>query len=138
MTSIDKIIQEVMARHGIILDRDDPILMIYTINRQVMEASMGIQHNLLEEYLTAMKTLSTQLQDQSANRLDATIRESTVAAKLALRQEAQRLFQEFKLEGEAANHKLMTDFLHWRRYAGLSAIISMLSLVAAATVLWVS
>lgn len=134
---LDEIVQEVAARHGIVLGRDDPILMIYTINGKVMEASTGIQRALLEEYLAGMKTLSAQFQEQSASRFDTIMREATTSARLALRQEVQQLFREHKLESETANRKMVEDFLHWRRFAGLSACISVLTLAAAAAVLWV-
>ena len=99
---LDEIIQEVAVRHGYVISRDDPVLMTYTINQQLMEASARIQRAVLEEHLRGMQEISKDLQDQAAGKLDGVLREAMESIRLALRQEAESLFSQQRRQSEAA------------------------------------
>lgn len=132
---LDEIIQEVAIRHGYVIGRDDPILMTYTINQQVMEASARIQHAMLEEHLRGMEETSKDLQDQAAGKLDGVLREAMESIRLAMRQEAESLFSQQRRESEAVNRLMMENCLQWRRFAAVAMAMAILTLMAAVIVL---
>lgn len=134
--SLDEIIQEVALRHGISVGRDDPILMVYTINRQVMQASASIQSALLEQQLERMKALSDQMQEQAMNRMDKSMRVARDNIRSVLREEAHHLFSQQRMGMEAANRRMQEESLRWRRLAGFSTLLSVLALATAVMLLW--
>lgn len=130
--AINRIIEEVAVRHGIALDRDDPVLMVYTINRQLMECSARIQQAALEQYLSSVEQSAGRIHAQAACALDRKMRESSATMRQALQQEAQRLFNQHQKEARA----IMESHDKWRRFAALNAVVSILVMVAAGAVLW--
>ena len=43
MTDVEELIQEIALKHGITVSRDDPILILQTINKRLMEDSAKAQ-----------------------------------------------------------------------------------------------
>ncbi|SEO19048.1 Transcriptional activator TraM [Nitrosospira multiformis] len=134
--ALDEIIREVAIRHGISVGRDDPILMTYTINRQVMESATGIQKMILNDYLKGLRTLSKELQDEAAGRLEQTMREATNSICLALEQEAKRLFSLQRMENEMVVRKMMEEYRHLQRFSSISFLVSFLGFATALAMLW--
>ena len=134
--ALDEIIREVAIRHGISVGLDDPILMTYTINRQVMESATGIQKMILNDHLKGLRTLSKELQDEAAGRLEQTMREATNSICLALEQEAKRLFSLQRMENEMVVRKMMEEYRHLQRFSSISFLVSFLGFATALAVLW--
>lgn len=134
--ALDEIIREVAIRHGISVGRDDPILMTYTINRQVMESATGIQKMILNDHLKGLRTLSKELQDEAAGRLEQTMREAANSICLALEQEAKRLFSLQRMENEMVARKMMEEYRHLQRSSSISFLVSFLGFAIALAVLW--
>jgi hypothetical protein len=134
--ALDEIIREVAIRHGISVGRDDPILMTYTINRQVMESATGIQKMILNDHLKGLRTLSKELQDKAAERLEQTMREATNSICLALEQEAKRLFSLQRMENEMVVRKMMEEYRHLQRFSSISFLVSFLGFATALAMLW--
>lgn len=135
---LDEIIQEVAIRHGYVVGRDDPILMTYTINQQVIEAGARIQRTVLEKHLRGMEEISKDLQDQAAGKLDGVLRDAMESIRLALRQEAESLFSQQRRQSEAANRLMMENCRQWRRFATVATAVPILTLVAAVIVLLIA
>jgi len=135
---LDEIIQEVAIKHGYVIGRDDPVLMTYTINQQVMETGARIQRAVLEEHLRGMEEISKDLQDQAAGKLDGVLREAMESNRLAMRHEAESLLGQQRRQSEAANRLVMENCLQWRRFAIVAMAVSILTLLAAVIVLSVA
>jgi hypothetical protein len=133
---LDDIIREVMAKHGIAVSRDDPILMVYTINRKVMEASLHIQSALLEECRRDCEAAATRIQDEAAARLEQRMHEVMAASRLQLQEVAGQLGREQRRLEEEANRQVMNGLRRWQHLASAHLALSCLLLGAAAIVLW--
>lgn len=133
---INRIIEEVAVKHGISLGRDDPILMVYTINRQLMESSARIQQDTLEKYLCSMEKSAGRIHDQAACALDRKIREVSASMGQALQREAERLFSQQRKENQAINHHMIESHRKWRRFTVFNVAVSVLAVVTAGAVLW--
>ncbi len=48
--SIEQSIREVAARHGVALSRDDPILIVQTLNEQLVKNLATAQSEMLEQF----------------------------------------------------------------------------------------
>lgn len=129
---ITQIIEDVAVKHGIALGWDDPVLMVYTINRQLMESGARIQQAALEKYLCSMEQSAGRIHDQAACALDRKMREASANMRQALQQEAERLFSQHRKESRA----MMESYLKWRRFAAFNVAVSVLAIVTAGAVLW--
>lgn len=129
---ITQIIEDVAVKHGIALGRDDPVLMVYTINRQLMESGARIQQAALEKCLGNMEQSAGRIHDQAVCALDRKMREASANIRQALQQEAERLFSQQRKESRA----MMESHLKWRRFAAINIAVSMLTIVSAGAVLW--
>ena len=134
--AINQIIEEVAVKHSITLGRDDPVLIVYTINRQLMESGARIQQEALEKYLRNIEKSAGRIHDQAVCTLDAKMREASASMRQALQQEAERLFGQQRKESQAIDHRMMESCLKWRRFAAINIAVSVLTLVTAVVVLW--
>jgi hypothetical protein len=135
---LDEIIQEVAVRHGYVIGRDDPILMTYTINQQLIEAGARIQGAVLEEHLRGMEEISKNLQDQAAAKLDGVLREAMENIRQGMRHETESLFSQQRRQSEALNRLVVESCLQWRRFAIVAMATSILTLLAAVIVLLIA
>lgn len=133
---INLIIEEVAVKHGISLGRDDPVLMVYTINRQLMESGVKIQQEALDKYLCSMEKSAVRIHDQAALSLDNRMREASTVMRQALLQEAEHLFSQQRKDSQAINDRMMEGYFMWLRFAAFNAVVSALTIMAAGIVLW--
>jgi hypothetical protein len=133
--AINRIIEEVAVKHGISLGRDDPVLMVYTINRQLMESSAKIQQEALDKYLCSMEKSAGRIHNQAALSLDIRMREASTVMRQALLQEAERLFSQQRKDSQTINDRMMEGYFKWLRFAAFNAV-SALTIMAAGIVLW--
>lgn len=126
-----QIIEEVAVKHGFALDRDDPVLLIYTINQHLMRSSARVQQAMLEQYRKDMdanmglwKALASRQGDEAMRITLGTTREVITAA--------------VRTETETALKALIVDLQKHQRSANLNIFASVLALAASAIVLCVT
>jgi len=64
---MEELIKEVAFKHGIALSKDDPILIIQTINNRLLEDSAKAQAALLEQYEHEIEKIMTKFKKQIFN-----------------------------------------------------------------------
>ncbi|STX57425.1 traM protein [Legionella israelensis] len=57
---LDKIVQDITVKHGVLLGKDDPILMLQTMNEQLIEENRKAQQDLLVKFREEMEGISSQ------------------------------------------------------------------------------
>jgi hypothetical protein len=127
---IHQIIEEVALKHGFALDRDDPVLMVYTINRGLMQSSAVIQQTMLEQYRKELDASMRKWGIQAARQAD-----STMQSKLGAMQDV--ITSTVRTETEVAIKGLMLELLDYQRGTRLNLFASTLSLAASAILLWI-
>ena len=53
----DDLLKEIASKHGVALDRADPILMVQTMHIRLLAESRSAHHALLEDYRTTLEAL---------------------------------------------------------------------------------
>jgi len=132
---LEAIIRDVATRHGIVLGRDDPILIIHTINRRIMETSAEVQRTLLEEHSSVLVALADDARKQTIQGINVVMREASAGILAAMRQEALRMFNDQRMESRAAAQAMTAEFLRWRRIATFSFCLSLLMVGATGGIL---
>ena len=91
---VQRLIDEVAARHRILLKPDDAAFAIVTMNRLVLEESLEAIHSRIVQDLALFEAAAKKMQIRAVTVLAAEVRES--AAKI--RQELQRDVQDARLQ----------------------------------------
>jgi hypothetical protein len=55
---VEELIKEIAAKHGIAVSRDDPILILQTINARLMQDSAKAQQVMLDQYKEELEALA--------------------------------------------------------------------------------
>jgi hypothetical protein len=71
---VEELIKEIAAKHGIAVSRDDPILILQTINARLMQDSAKAQQVMLDQYKEELEALALRwgndAKDQSGKDLE--------------------------------------------------------------------
>lgn len=124
-----QIIEEVAGKHGIALDRDDPILVVFTINQRLMEASARCQIAMLDTYREDMENVAHEWEIRAVRQANDALEKILGATEI-------RIASTIRAETESVCKKLDVYYQKQRRDANLTLFASALTLIAAAIVLW--
>jgi CHASE3 domain sensor protein len=108
---VQRLIDEVAARHRLLLKPDDAAFAIVTMNRLVLEESLEAIHSQIHEDLALFEAAVKRMQTRAGTVLAAEVRESASG----IRQELERDVQDARLQAseivrqlEAAFHQRMS------------------------------
>lgn len=107
LENIDQSIQDIAVKHGVLLGKDDPILILQTMNNRLLEENRKAQQDLLTQFKEEIENISSQWKD------DAQIKaEKILNTALAISKESMaRLFQQFTNESVQTMRKMISDSL---------------------------
>jgi len=121
---VQRLIDEVAARHRLLLKPDDAAFAIVTMNRLVLEESLEAVHSLIQEDLALFEAAAKKMQTRAGTFLAAEVRESAAG----IRQELERDIQDARLQAskivrqvEAAYQQRMSA--HKLAIAALAAVL---------------
>ena len=104
---LDKIIQDITVKHGVLLGKDDPILMLQTMNAQLIEEHRKAQQDLLVQFREEMEGISSQWKDDAKEKAEKVLNAALASSKEAIA----RLLHESTKESVQAMTKLSSDSL---------------------------
>ena len=81
---IDALIMEIAVKHGIAVSREDPILVLHTINSRLMEDSMRAQQEQLESYRLQMEDVSLRWARDAKEKAERIVNASLEASRETL------------------------------------------------------
>lgn len=104
---MDKIIQNITSKHGVLLGKDDPILMLQTMNEQLIEENRKAQQDLLVQFREEMESISSQWKDDAKEKAEKVLNAALASSKEAIT----RILQESSKDSVQAMKKLISDSL---------------------------
>jgi hypothetical protein len=139
---IEALIREIAQKHGIVVGRDDPIFVLQTINNRLMHDSAKSQQAQLEKLKEELEALAQRWSLDAREKSERILNASLTAGKQAMGQLMEegtnatvRLLAE---ETGALLAQLKRPIQDAHRLAMFNIIASCMTLVAAATALWVT
>jgi cell division septum initiation protein DivIVA len=139
---IEGLIREIAQKHGIVVGRDDPILVLQTINHRLMQDSARAQQAQLESLKEELEALaqrwSLDAREKSERILNASLTVGKRAMTELMEQGARtttRLLAD-KMDGLFA--RLEQPVSEARRLAAFNIVAACITLLAAAVALWVT
>ncbi|KTD70023.1 traM protein [Legionella santicrucis] len=104
---LDKILQDITVKHGVLLGKDDPILILQTMNEKLIEENRKAQQDLLVQFREEMEGISSQWKDDAKEKAEKVLNAALASSKEAIT----RLLHESTKESVQAMQKLISDSL---------------------------
>ena len=139
---VEELIKEIAVKHGIAVSRDDPILVLQTINSRLMQDSAKAQQVQLDQYKEELEALALRWGSDAKGKAERIINASLAASKEAMVQIMQEgtktMAASMQAEMDAALARVVVPIQDARRIGMLNVVASCITLVAAAVALWVT
>jgi hypothetical protein len=139
---VEELIKEIAARHGIAVSRDDPILVLQTINSRLMQDSAKAQQVQLDHYKEELESLALRWGNEAKGKAERIVNASLAASKEAMGQilqdAAKATATSLRAEMDAALAGVAAPIRDARRIAMLNVVASCITLLAATVALWVT
>jgi hypothetical protein len=136
----DELIREIAAKHGIAVSRDDPILILQTINARLMQDSAKAQQAMLDQYKEELEALAlrwgSDVKSKAERILNASLAASKEATVKLMQEGAKEAAASVCGEIDAALRRASDPIRIARRIAALNIAASCVTCVAAAIALW--
>lgn len=140
MTDVEELIQEIALKHGITVSRDDPILILQTINKRLMEDSAKAQQEMLDHYKEEIEVLAKRWGDDVKAKAEKVMNVALAASRETMTKTAQEagitVKQVIQQEVDTSLKKIREPIGHARSLVILNVIAAGITLIAAFVALW--
>ena len=140
--SMEDLIAEVAARHGVAIGRDDPILVMQTINARLLQESAAAQQALLDAYKNELEAQATRWSADAAERADRVLHAALTGGKDMIATQAEEgacaTVASVTTTVDAALARVAGRLQDARRIAMLNLVAACITLAAAGLVVWSS
>ena len=84
--ALGEMIKEIAAKHGIALGRDDPILILQTLNNRLLQDNQKAQQAMLNQYKEELEALSLRWNSDTKEKAERILNASLESSKVAMDQ----------------------------------------------------
>ena len=136
----DELLQEIASKHGVALDRQDPILIVQTMHARLLAESTSAQQSLLEDYRKTLEALLDRWGAETKTKAERIVTASLTASTEAMKQQ----MNDGASQSGNAIHQEMTralgqvaGYLHSaKRIAYFNLLAAGVTFLAAVVVYW--
>nr|BCT99940.1 conjugal transfer protein TraM [uncultured bacterium] len=139
---IEELIREIAVKHGIAVGRDDPILILQTINTRLMQDSQAAQQEILDRFKEELEAIAHRWGEDAKGKAERTLNAALTASKEAMAKGMQEggkaAADTVRRELEAAAAQLAAPLREARRVSYMNIVAAGMAVFAAALALWAS
>jgi len=139
--NVDELIKEIAVKHGIAVSRDDPILILQTINNRLMQDSEKAQQAMLDQYKEELEALALRWGVDAKDKAERILNASLLASKDAMgeimQESAKATAAAMRSEIESALTIVANNLRAARTIGILNVVASCITMLASAVALWV-
>ena len=133
----EQLIKEIAAKHGIAVGRDDPILILQTINEKLMQDSQKAQQDMLREYKEELEELTLRWGNDAKEKAEKILNAALGASKEAMTQLMHEGAKEIALSTQQQIEKTLSEkILAAKKVGNLNILSACITLIAACIVAW--
>lgn len=136
---IEEIIREIAVKHGIAVGRDDPILILQTINARLMQDSAAAQQEIVERFKEELEAVAHRWGEDAKGKAERTLNAALTASKEVMantmQDGAKAAAEAVRREVEAASSQLAGAARDARRIAIMNMVAGGMAIFAGALVL---
>lgn len=137
---IEETIKEIAVKHGIALGRDDPVLILQTINDRLMQESTEAQQSLLNAFKSELEEIAHRWGEDAKNKAERTLNAALAASKDAMQKGMQQgavaAVEAIQRESEGISSQLTASIREAKRVAIINMIAAGMTVFAAGIALW--
>ena len=137
---VEELIREIAAKHGIAVSRDDPILVLQTINSRLLEEGVKAQQVQLEQFKQEMEALSLRWGNDAKGKSERILNAALAAGKEAMWETLQdgtaTTVTSLRTEIDDALTRATLSVRDAHKIGMLNVVASCITLLAAAIALW--
>lgn len=141
-TEVEELIKEIATKHGIAVGRDDPILILQTINNRLMQDSQKAQQEMLDLFKSEFESLSLKwsvdAKDKAERILNASLNASKESMEQLMQAGATEIVATIKSEVDASLSRISGPIRNANRIGLMNILASCLTIMAAAVLLWIT
>ena len=145
MAAADKIeetIKDIAVKHGIALGRDDPILILQTINERLMQDSATAQRDILDRFKEEMEAIAYRWGEDARTKAERTLNAALTASRdammAAMQDGAKTAADTVHRESAAAMAQFAAPIRESKRVAIMNLVAAGMTVFAAGLALWAS
>ncbi len=136
----DALIKEIAVKHGIAVGRDDPILILHTLNNQLLQDNRKVQQELLDQFKAELEGLSLRWSSDAKDKAERILNASLVASKESMEHLMQAgtndLVATVKNDVDAALSRIEQPLRDAYRIGIMNILAACLTIFAATVLLW--
>ena len=136
---IDKVIQQIASVHGVAVSKDDPIMILHTMNERLISDSKAAQQELLDNFRSQLEVTVSELSMAAKNHsdrvLNSTIQTSKTEISRVMEEQSNIIIERWKADLHAEFNEACKTMTTSRQTAILTIIASFITLIAAGIVL---
>jgi ElaB/YqjD/DUF883 family membrane-anchored ribosome-binding protein len=91
---VEETIKAIAVKHGIAVGRDDPIMILQTINDRLMEESVASQKEILNRFKEELEEISHRWGEDAKDKAEKTLRTALKASQEVMEKKMQEVAQE--------------------------------------------
>jgi hypothetical protein len=137
---IEEVIKEIAVKHGIAVGRDDPILILQTINERLMRDNADALQEVLERHKEELEAIAHRwgldAKDKAEKILNAALTASREAMAKAVAQGAAAAAEAIKREVDATAKQFAAPIREARRIGYMNMFAAACAVFAAGLALW--
>jgi len=137
---LEELIKEIAAKHGIAVSRDDPILVLQTINNRLLQDSAQAQQAQLDRYKEELEGVALRWGHDAKGKAERILNAALSAGKesmgQAMQEAARATAAAVEREIDAALCQLLVAIREAHRIAVLNVVAACITTGAAAVALW--
>lgn len=137
---MEETIKEIAAKHGIAVGRDDPLLILHTLNNRLLQDSQKAQQALLDQYKSELEGISlrwsTDAKEKAERILNASLDTSKATMERLMRAGAKEVVTTIKSEVDASLNRISGPIKSANRVGLMNIAASCITLLAAAILFW--
>jgi len=138
-SELEELIKEIAVKHGIALGRDDPILIMKTLNNRLLQASQKAQQALLDQYKAELEELSLRwsvdAKEKAERILNASLNASKMTMEQLMRASTKEVVTTIKAEVDASLYRISGPVKNTNRIGLMNLAASYITLLATAVLL---
>jgi hypothetical protein len=139
---IEETIKEIAAKHGIAVGRDDPILILQTINERLMQDSAAAQKEILYRFKEEMEAVAHRWGDDAKNKAERILNVALTASREAMmatmQDGATAAAEPLRRELESTITRIASLIRESRRVAIMNLVAASMTVFAVGLALWAS
>jgi hypothetical protein len=138
---IDKVIKEIASEHGIVLSKDDPIMVLHNMNERLIKDGDIAQQKLLDDFRSEVEVIINQWMVNAKNNSDRILNASILASKAeittVMQNQSDILIEKWQSELNIGFDELIKTIQSSRQSAILNIIASFITLISVGIALFV-